>query len=563
MNRCIALLRNTSVAATTIALAAAYVAAAPPRRIDPPKPASTMRAIPATAGRGLFRTAPAVTPFGATRTGAPSIVDRSPVANPVALAASAKPYDQNKLKAGHLLRRAGFGPSPSDMQEVLTRGQNAWIDWQLDPSAIDDSANEARFYPVPDPLIDDFGYSWQLHWITRMLYSRKQLQEKMTLIWHEHMPVSIGKIGWGKPMHDYEQMLRRNSLGSFREMLEDLTRDPAMLIYLDNNYNSAFDYEGNPVPPNENYARELLQLFSTGPQLLNMDGTPVLDGEGSVRPAYSEQDVRETARALTGWYIEDYDEWTGSLFWEGMHDPGNKTILGRTLQGRSGPEGALEVEDVVDIIMDHPSTAPFISKMLIQKLATETPTPGYVQRVATVFRNSDGNLKQTVRAILTDSEFTSDAVVRTQFKSPLEHFVGAARATETVTEGHSFYYWSYFTRHMPYLPPSVFSFYRPGQKGALVTASQIVFLDTFAEDLIDTYTDDYTDAEFSVQAILDNPKLRKPKKVVNYLGDRLLAAPLDATTKSALIDYFGGRVTEEKIRGAIWLILTSPDFQRN
>ncbi len=563
MHRILATTRSAIVLAAAIALAGPSAVAAPPRRIDPPRPASSMRAIPTTAARGLFRSAPAVVPFGATRTSAPSEVPRTSPEAAARLAAAAKPYDQNRLRAGHLLRRAGFGPSPSDMAEVLTMGQTAWIDMQLNPSAIDDSANESKFYPVPDPLIDDFGYSWDLHWMTRMLYSRKQLQEKMTLVWHEHMPVSIGKIGWGKPLHDYEQMLRRNSLGSFRQMLADLTRDPAMLIYLDNNYNSAFDYEGNPVPPNENYARELLQLFSTGPQLLNMDGTPVLDTDGTVRAAYTEEDVRETARALTGWYIEDYREWTGSLFYEGFHDSGDKNILGQTLRGRRGPDGANEVEDVVDIIMDHPSTAPFISKMLIQKLATETPTPGYVQRVATVFRNTDGNLKQTVRAILTDAEFTSDAVVRSQFKSPLEHLVGAARATETITEGHSFYYWMYFTNHLPYLPPSVFSFYRPGKKGALVTASQVVFLDQIAEDLIDTYTDDYTDAEFSVRAILDNPKLKKPKKVVNYLGDRLLAAPLDASTKTALIEYFGGRITEEKVRGAIWLILTSPDFQRN
>lgn len=563
MHRFFTLMRSASIGIAAFVLAAPSVPAAPPRRHDPPRPASSMRTIPASAARGMFRAAPPVTPFGATRTAAPSVVVRRTVSDGVALATAAKPYDQNKLKAGHLLRRAGFGPSPVDMQEVLTRGQNGWIDWQLNPASIDDSANQSKFYPVPDPLIDDFGYSWQLNWMTRMIYSRKQLQEKMTLIWHEHMPTSIGKIGWGKPMHDYEQMLRKNSLGSFRELLADLTRDPSMLIYLDNNYNSAFDYEGNPVSPNENYARELLQLFSTGPQLLNLDGTPVLNPDGTVRAAYTEQDVRETARALTGWYIEDYRTWSGSLFWEGMHDPGDKTILGRTLEGRSGPAGAAEVEDVVDILMDHQSTAPFISKMLIQKLATETPTPGYVQRVATVFKNSDGNLKLTVRAILTDAEFMSDAVVRTQFKSPLEHLVGAARATETVTEGHSFFYWTYYTNHMPYLPPSVFSFYRPGQKGALVTASQVVFLDQIAEDLIDTYTDDYSDAEFSVRAILANPKLRKPKKVVNYLGDRLLAAPLDATTKTALIDYFGGNVSEEKIRGAIWLILTSPDFQRN
>ena len=173
MHRIFALTRSAAVLAATIALAGQSVAAAPPRRVDPPKPASNMRAIPSTAARGMFRSAPAVTPFGATRTSAPSVVPRISSEAAAKLSADAKPYDQNRLRAGHLLRRAGFGPSPGDMAEVLTLGQTAWIDLQLNPSSIDDTANEAKFYPVPDPLIDDFGYSWDLHWMTRMLYSRK------------------------------------------------------------------------------------------------------------------------------------------------------------------------------------------------------------------------------------------------------------------------------------------------------------------------------------------------------------------------------------------------------
>jgi len=477
--------------------------------------------------------------------------------------AAAKPYNSQRLRAGHLLRRAGFGPSPADLQTVLTLGPEAWVDQQLNPSAIDDSAAEARFYPVPDPFIDDFGLSHMRHWFTRMTYSRRQLLEKMTLIWHEHMPVSIGKIGIGKPLNDYEEMLRRNALGSFRQLLIELTRDNAMLVYLDNNYNSAFDYDGNPVPPNENYARELLQLFTLGTQRLNMDGTPVRDGNGNIEPNYTEADVRAIARALTGFYIDDYETFGPSKFYDGFHDSSRKTFLGTTIPGRSGNDGAHEVDDVVDVIMAQPSTAPYISKILIQKLATETPTPSYVERVATVFKTTNGNIKATVRAILTDPEFYADANIRTQFKTPIEQYVGAIRALDADSQGGSLVYWTLFTGHLVYYPPSVFSFYRPGKKGALVTASQVTFYDNFADDFVDTYTDEYTDTSFDAEALIRDHNFKKPKKVVKFLEDALLTAPLEPATRQAVVDYMGGRVTPEKVRGAVWLIMTSPDFQLN
>ncbi len=448
-----------------------------------------------------------IVPSGVTRVGGD---------HAIATKAPAKPYDPARLLAGHLLRRAGFGPTPDSVAEVLASGREAYIDRQLNPSTIDDSAAEAHYAPIPDPFVDDFGYSWSSRWLTRMTYSRRQLLEKMTLVWHEHFPTSIAKIGYGKPMHDYEEVLRQNALGSFRQMLIDVTKNDAMLIYLDNNYNFFYyDENGDPVAPNENYARELLQLFTLGTDRLNMDGTPILDSEGRPVPNYTEDDVREIARAITGWYLDDYDTWAPSKFYGPLHDPRPKQFLGVTERGRSGDDGVHEIDDVVDAIMHHPSTAPFISKELIMKLATETPTPAYVERVATVFKSSDGNIKQTVRAILTDPEFTSDAVVRSQVKEPIETLVGPVRALGGQTQGLSLYVWCYFANQLPYYPPSVFSFYRPGKKSSLVTASQIAYLDLWADDFVDTYTDGgYTDAIFDAGALIRANKLTKPKKAV-------------------------------------------------
>lgn len=525
-------------------------------------------------GMALAQTALAQEPVFRPKYGPASTASRAPAFVPtlparhmeaVPAVASKKPYDHERLLAGHLLRRAGFGPTPEAMDEVLSIGRDAYVERQLSPSSIDDSAAEARFHAVPDPFVDDFGYSWTARWLTRMTYSRRQLLEKMTLIWHEHFPTSLGKIGRGKPMHDYEEMLRRDALGSFRNLLVDVTVDNSMLIYLDNNYNFFYsDESGNPVPPNENYARELLQLFSLGTERLNMDGTPVLGSDGLPLPNYTEDDVREVARALTGWYVEDYDLWTPAKFYGPRHDGRPKTYLGVSVSGRTGDDGRHEVDDVVDAIMRHPSTAPFVSKELIQKLATETPSPGYVERVARVFKSTDGDITSTVRAILTDSEFTSDAVVRSQVKEPLETLIGPVRALGGDTDGLSLYVWAFFSKQLPFLPPSVFSFYRPGKKGALVTASQVATLDLWAMDFVDVYTDaSYTDARFDAGKLIRENALKKPKKAIAFLADRLLAGPLEDSTRKALIQYMGPLVTDEKLRGAAWLVITSPEFQLN
>ena len=489
----------------------------------------------------------------------PSRVPAAATAAPAPGAAkTTAPYDQERLLAGHLLRRAGFGPSAADLKRVLQIGRTAWLDEQLSPSRIDDSAAEAKFFRQTRDMFDD--RSRIRRWYTRMVYSRRQLQEKMTLVWHEHFATSNAKVGLAHFMQAQEEMLRRNALGSFRTLLVEISRDKAMLYWLDNNYNSGTDTdeEGNPIAPNENYGRELLQLFSTGTDMLNMDGTPVLDGTGRAVPAYTEDDVKAVARALTGFYAR-YDQRGPAKFEPYIHDSSNKTILGETVVGRGGEDGAREVEDVVDVIMRHPSTAPFISKTLLQKLATETPSPGYVERVATVFKSTNGDLKATVRAIFTDAEFTSADVVRTQFKTPIEAIIGAIRALGAKTQGEAPEYWTDSTNHLVYYPPSVFSFYRPGQKGAFVNTAQ----STIRDHVLDHLVVGEHDTSFDAVKLIRKKRIQTPEQAVDFLSDTLLTAPLDPEVRSRIVDYMDGRVDEEKFRGAAWLVMISPDFQRN
>ncbi len=475
-------------------------------------------------------------------------------------------FDRTRMLAGHLLRRAGFGPSPKDIKAVLKRGLSGWIDWQLNPDKIDDSVSQAALPPPPRERDARDDRPWMRRWYTRMVTSRRQLLEKMTLVWHEHFAVSDAKVYDGRFMNHYEETLRRNALGSFRQMLVDVTRDDAMLVWLDNDPNNgqAFDDAGNQIPPNENYARELLQLFAVGPVQLHMDGTPILDAQGAPLPNYSETDVREIARAVTGWDA-DWEHAGAARFYPSEHDPNDKTVMGTVIHGRLGDDGAREIEDVADVIMRHPSTAPFIARELVLRIATETPSPGYVERVATVFRTTNGDLKATVRAILVDPEFTSDAVIRTQFKTPIEAFVGAIRALEGTTQGNSFIDWTRDAKHLIYYPPSVFSFFRPGQKRSLVNTALAITRDSAGDELTNGHTDSdgYRDTAFDARRLIRKYKLRTPDQAVDYLAGALLADDLRPEVRQIVVAYMDGRVDETKFRGAAWLIVCSPDFQRN
>ena len=491
----------------------------------------------------------------------------------LAVPASAESPREQYLRAGHLLRHLGFGPNRREIHAVLRLGEAAYIEQQLDPPSIDDRIGERRF--TAEPTATDDGQVWQYRWLTRMAYSRRQLLEKMTLLWHEHFATSNNKVGAIALMRDQEQLLRAHALGNLRDLLVGITRDNAMLFYLDNGYNDgqATDDDGNPIPPNENFARELLQLFSLGVHQLNMDGSLVLDAHGTPLPAYTEDDVKAVARAVTGW-IPHYPEMTDpenpvevvppAEFEPGLHDPGEKAVLGETIPADDTIGGAFDVERVVEILMHQPTMAPFISKILIQKLATETPTPGYIERVATVFAASDGDLRAVVRAVLTDPELGSAAVVRSQYKTPIEHLVGALRGLDARGGGRTLYFWTMLSGHLVYYPPSVFSFYRPGQKASLVNAAYVATRDAASDIIANGYVDDFYDASWDAPGMIRRYRLtRRPALAVELLARELLAAPLSASTRQVLLDYLGPRVSEQGLRGAAWLLLCSPEYQVN
>lgn len=470
----------------------------------------------------------------------------------------------SRLQDGHLMRRIGFGPTPAELETIGRIGNQRYMVQQLYPDAIDDSEMLARLAQLKREEGDDLGYSFfPQRWYFRMLFSKRQLLEKMTLFWHEHFATSVDKAGMvPQMMAVQEELLRRNALGDFRRMLIEITKDPAMLIWLDNNQNNG----RGAKPPNENYARELMQLFALGTVELNMDGSIKRDAQGRPIPAYTERDVKELARALTGWVVY-YDEQAKqflSAFNPQLHDSTDKTLLGRRIAGKAGNDGAQEIEAVADILMAQPSMAPFIAKILIQKFATQTPTPRYVNRVARIFAATRGDLRATMFSLLVDREFWRADIMRSQPKTPIEHLAGIIRGLEARSQAKLMVQFGFVSKHLVFFPPTVFSFYPPGEKEKLLQSDMVLSRDNFA--LFVAFGTPANDTWTDLRGYFQKYNITgTPTQIVDRLSDLLLQAPLESRARARIIKFITdfGPDNDDVEKVALWLLLSTPDYQRN
>ncbi|MGH8667135.1 MAG: DUF1800 domain-containing protein, partial [Burkholderiales bacterium] len=216
--------------------------------------------------------------------------------------------------------------------------------------------------------------------------------EKVTLFWHGHFATSAAKVDKARLMLDQNQMLRQHALRPFGPLVGGIAKDPAMLLWLDSATNKKFK-------PNENFAREVMELFTLG--------------EGN----YSEQDVKEAARAFTGWGI---DGESGEFrFRSGLHDDGVKSVLGRS--------GAVDGDEVLDILLAQPQTAETIVRKLWREFVSPDPDPDEIRRVADVFRRTGYDIRAAMRTLLTSEAFFAEANRATLVKSPVELLVGTLR----------------------------------------------------------------------------------------------------------------------------------------
>jgi len=417
------------------------------------------------------------------------------------------------------LEQASWGPTPAEIARVKAMGFKAYLDEQFSLSPanaakgsnypdltfpLDDSSQQCPTSLPSDPnynqavcLRDNYTiYPVHRNFFSNALYGNDQLRQRVAFALHQILVVSanseVNRPSWMTP---YLQALDRNAFGNYRTLLSEITLTPAMGEFLDMRLSTR-------TSPNENFAREVLQLFSIGTDVLNLDGTPQRDAQGNTIPTYTQTDVNEFTRVFTGWnfataFASGITNYRDPMVPRGgqNHDTGAKTLLnGFTIAACSSPNGTAnaacaqsDMTAVMNHLANHPNVGPFLSKQLIQHLVTSNPSPAYVERVARVFNNdcnglysqgctnTRGNLKFVVQAILLDPEARGDVKTDPNYgklREPAQYINGFLRAfnvksfDKTTTSdgvlgsrgGTDFT----GTLDQPiFQPPTVFSYYQP------------------------------------------------------------------------------------------------------
>lgn len=377
-------------------------------------------------------------------------------------------------QSSRFLTQATFGPHKAAIERLAVIGYTAWFDEQR-------SMAPGLHRPAVEAQDPEFDQAPRVNlWWKRALRSPDQLRQRVAFALSEIFVVSDASGGLeGQPVQlaEYYDVLVRNAFGNYRELLEDVTLSPAMGQYLSMLRNRKADPAVN-IRPDENYAREVMQLFSVGLVMLEPDGEPALDGQGATIPTYGQAEVEALARVFTGWNFADAQwwDWTPDPSyapmepWEQYHDTGDKTILGGHYIA-AGQSARDDLEEALDVLAAHPNVGPFISKQLIQRLVTSNPTPEYVARVATVFADDGtgerGDLFAVVRAILMDEEARQGHVTMPatfgKVREPLLRQTALWRAFDaTSANGEVSDAWpEWYLGQAPLRSPSVFNFFQP------------------------------------------------------------------------------------------------------
>ncbi|WP_290672948.1 DUF1800 domain-containing protein [Aquabacterium sp.] len=381
--------------------------------------------------------------------------------------------------AARFLGQATLAATPQDIDQLTQLGWDAWLDQQFAMPASDSlwgwmmaKGFGAAQYKSTDVGIDNAIWS-------RLLNSPDTLRQRVVLALSEIFVVSVRNmpVPWGQfACAAYWDLLEAECFGNFRTLIERITLSPAMGVYLSMRGSSKEDALGRR--PDENFARELLQLFTIGLVQLQPDGTPQLGANGQATETYGNDDITGLARVFTGWDFDRFDASSPAytqramVFNQAAHSAADKTFLGTTIAGSTPGEQALKM--ALDTICQHPNAAPFVARRLIQRLTSSNPSADYVGRVAAVFQDNGqgvrGDMKAVIRTILLDVEvrlglspMSSD--VTGKLREPVLRFLQWARVVRPqCTDG----LWnvgdlsaSDRLGQSPMRSPSVFNFFRP------------------------------------------------------------------------------------------------------
>jgi uncharacterized protein (DUF1800 family) len=431
-----------------------------------------------------------------------SAASGAPAANGQPAAYSGPPSDPpaTKAAASRFLTQASFGPNAAEIDRMMGLGYTRWVDEQL-----------AK--PVGSPHLDYFAARTaeldederpSENWVYESFWRNAvagddQLRQRVTFALSQIFVISLQDTTVAqnpRGVAGYMDMLNRNAFGNFRQLIEDVSLHPMMGLYLTHLRNRKADISTGRVP-DENYAREVMQLFTIGLYQLNLDGTVKLDSRNEPIPTYTIDDVMGLARVFTGfsWAGPDTSlaRFVGNIGisdrdilpmrgYPVYHETGPKTFLGTTVLA-STPEESLKA--ALDALFNHPNVGPFIGKLLIQRLVTSNPTPPYVQRVATIFNNNGlgvrGDMKAVIRQVLLDPEARNDAIALQneagKLREPVLRTTAWLRAFDSKSTTGRFLIGitddpSSSLGQSPMRAPSVFSFYRPGYVPPNTTIAQ-------------------------------------------------------------------------------------------
>ncbi|HEV2675947.1 MAG TPA: DUF1800 family protein [Aliidongia sp.] len=493
------------------------------------------------------------------------------LANPPPAIADQPPTARAQVQ--HLLRRLAFSASPATVSAVAAAGSDVWLRAQLTPSGIDDSAAIASLEPEPTTTNPDGTipneFAYERRFIQRAVRSLRQVQMKLVLHWIDHFAIGDEKVHDQAMMSRYETVLRNGGLGNFEQLVAAVAAEPAMLIWLDN--------DGNAAPiPNENFARELMQIYLMGVDRLNADGSVIPGPNGNPLPNYSQADVQQVALAMTGfnvvWNDSDPNPNTGFAvsFDPRSHYPGARQIMGQTVQV---PSNATCMTAIIHFLVRQPSVAPFQVRELLQRFVTEAPSPRYIADIVQVWNahlDDPNQLANVLWAIAHHPEFNT--TYRSMPKQPVELVLGALRqlpgvlrpsvgqgpGDDLVSGG-----WLTLLGQEPYFPPSVFSFYRPGQLSSLTNTNLVLQrTGTFTDVAGSKPSDDTANVLIDIQALRTRVGSTAGPKIAAYLLDALVDGGTPALQQT-MASYLGAKPDDDQLRGALWLLLNSPSYAVN
>jgi uncharacterized protein (DUF1800 family) len=441
------------------------------------------------------------------------------------------PDERNKL--AHLVRRASFGARPSEWDEYSDLGLAATTQKLLHPENTPDNLDEL-LQTIGGNFVDfdniDGVRSW---WIFRMAQTRRPLEEKMTLFWHNHFATANYKVRNPRWMAGQIEMFRQNALGSFRTLLQCVARDPAMLVWLDGDRNKL-------GAPNENFAREVMELFTMG-----------------VGSGYTEKDVQEAARSFTG-YV--YNASTRSFdFNPFLHDDGWKTVLG---QG-----GNLYADDVIDIIVRQPATARFLARKLWKFFVGDEPPAAAIESVARSYFSSGFSVRAMLETIFTSQAFFDERARYALVKSPAEFVVGVIRTLDVPLLA---------IKNLPSViesmgqdllnPPNVAGW--PGGKNWINTRTLLARVNFSSQVTSEMNRRGQLMGRVRDDLLEPAAPLNSPTEIVNAIWDALMPGrAMDDRERTALLAYVKGDGSSAKINlpaklpGLLSLIMGAPEYQ--